>query len=103
MKKTTVAIAVLLFATASAFAHAGHAHTYMGKVTMIHSASEFMIKTTEGNDVTIKTTSNTKFLHADNHVAKVSELAIGNRVVVKMNTDGKTAASVKMSASTPKK
>lgn len=98
MKKTTFAIAILLFATATAFAHAGHAHTYMGKVTMIHNASEFMIKTTDGKDVTIKTTSKTTFLHSDDHVAKGSELAVGDRVVVKMNTDGKNAASVKMSA-----
>ena len=101
--KNLVAVSVLLlFAAAPAFAHAGHAHSYMGSVTMLHGGGEFMMKTTDGKDLTIKTTDKTKFTHSDNHVAKLSELAVGMRVVVKMNTDGKTAASVKMSAA-PKK
>ena len=98
MKKQLALLAVVAFLATSAFAHAGHAHTYMGTVTMIHSDSEFMIKTTEGKDVTIRTSAKTTYLHSDDHPANRSELAVGNRVVVKMNTDGKTAASVKMSS-----
>ena len=102
MKKIVLLAALCLFAT-SLFAHAGHAHTYMGTVKMIHSKSEFMITTTDGKDVTIKTSSATKYLHADNHAAKPAELIVGARVVVKMNVDGKTAASVKLSTTTTKK
>ena len=101
MKKMFAFSLLLLLVTATALAHAGHAHTYMGTVTMLQGADEFTMKTTDGKDLTIKTTDKTKFTHSDNHAAKLSELAVGMRVVVKMNTDAKTAASVKMSA--PKK
>ena len=98
MKKAFALSIVLLLAVSSAFAHAGHVHTYMGTVTMLHSDTQFMVKTTDGKDLTIDTTPKTTWLHADGHAAKKSELVVGSRVVVKMNTDGKTAASVKMSA-----
>ena len=54
--------------------------------------------TTDGKDLTIQTSSNTKWLHADSHEAKKSDLEVGQRVVVKMTVDGKTADTVKMSA-----
>lgn len=94
---------LFFFATVTpAFAHAGHIHTYMGTVTMLHGEHAFMMKTTEGKDLTIDTSAKTKWAHADGHVAKSTELAVGDRVVVKMMTDDKTAASVKMSPA-PKK
>ena len=98
MKKLVAVSLFLLLATTSAFAHAGEIHTYMGSVTMVHSDTEFMMKTTAGKDVTVQTTPTTAWLHADDHAAKRSELAVGSPVVVKMNKDGKTAASVKLSA-----
>ena len=94
----TTAVLLLLLAATGVFAHAGHMHTYMGTVTMLHDGGVFMMKTTDGKEVTVKTTDQTSFLHADNHAAKLSDLAVDMRVVVKMNTDGKTAAVVKMSA-----
>ncbi len=97
MKKLfAVLLLFVLLGTASAFAHAGHVHTYMGSVTMLHSDTQFMMKTTDGKDVTVDTTPTTTWLHADGHPANKSELAVGSRVVVKMNIDGKTAASVKV-------
>ncbi len=51
--------------------------------------------------IALATTPKTAWLHSDGHAAKQSELAVGSRVVVKMNVDGKTAASVTMTA--PKK
>jgi len=97
MKKLVAVSLFLLLAVTSAFAHAGHIHTYMGSVTMLHGDNAFMMKTTEGKDLTIQTSPKTKWLHSDDHAAKRSELAVGQRVVVKMMIDGKTAASVKMS------
>ena len=88
-RNTIAALAVFLLA-AAAFAHAGHVHTYMGTVTMLHDDGSFMIKTTDGKDVTILTSSATTFDPAR------TDLAVGKRVVVKMTLDGKTAASVKM-------
>jgi len=101
MKKMFAITILFVLAATSAFAHAGHAHTYMGTVTMLHSSTQFMMKTTDGKDLTIDTTPKTSWLYSDGHAARATELAIGSRVVVKMNTNGKTAVSVKMSA--PKK
>ncbi len=98
MKKLIAVSLFLLLAVTNAFAHAGHIHTYMGSVTMLHGANAFMMKTTDGKDLTIQTSTKTKWLHSNNHAAKQSELAVAQRVVVKMMTDGKTADSVKMSA-----
>jgi hypothetical protein len=98
MKKHIAMSLFVLLTVTSAFAHAGHAHTYMGTVTMLHNDTQFMMKTAEGKDVTINTIASTSWLHADGQPAKESDLAVGTRVVVKMTADGKTAASVKMSA-----
>jgi hypothetical protein len=98
MKKPVAVSLFLLLAVTSAFAHSGHIHTYMGSVTMLHGDNAFMMKTTDGKDLTIQTSPKTKWLHSDNHVAEQSELAVGQRVVVKMTADGKTADTVTMSA-----
>lgn len=96
-------IALIFFLTTvtSSFAHAGHIHTYMGTVTMLHGEHSFMMKTTDGKDLTIETSAKTKWKHADGHVAKSTELKVDDRVVVKMMMDDKTAAEVKIAA--PKK
>lgn len=98
MKKTLSLSLVLLLAAAAALAHAGHAHTYMGSVTMLHDDGGFMMTTTEGKDVTVLTSTGTTYTNADGRAASRGELAVGIRVVVKMSQDGKTAASVKMGA-----
>ena len=97
MPKTTIAALALLLVAAAAFAHAGHVHTYMGTVTMLHGDGSFMIKTTDGKDLAIQTSSATTYQHADGAAATRADLATGTRVVVKMALDGKTATSVKMS------
>jgi hypothetical protein len=102
MKKLSAISLFLLLASTAAFAHAGHIHTYMGSVTMLHGDGAFMMKTMDGKDLTIQTSGKTKWLHSDSHATKRSELAVGQRVVVKMMTDGKTADTVTMSAP-PKK
>jgi hypothetical protein len=97
MKKALAVALFLSLAVTGAFAHAGHIHTYMGSVTMLHGDHAFMMTTTDGKDLTIVTSPSTKWLHADDHAAKQSDLTVGQRVVVKMMIDGKTADSVKMS------
>ena len=95
MKSALSVLAVLLFA-AAAFGHAGHVHTYMGTVTMLHDNRSFMMKTTDGKDITVETTPTTTYAHVDGTPATRADLATGVRVVVKMAVDGKTAASVKV-------
>ncbi len=94
--KTAASAILLVLLAATAFAHAGHAHTYMGVVTMLHDDQSFMMKSSDGQDVTITTSAATTYAHADGTAAARADLAAGMRVVVKMNVDGKTAASVKM-------
>ena len=96
MKKSMSLALVLLLAAAAAFAHAGHAHTYMGSVTMLHDDGSFMMRVTDGKEITVLTSSDTAYTNGDGQAAKRSDLVVGMRVVVKMATDGKTAASVKM-------
>lgn len=96
LRKTLSVMALIALAATSALAHAGHMHTYMGTVTMLHGSDAFMIKTSDGKDVTVRTSAKTTYLHAGDHPAKQSELAVGERVVVKMSLDGKTAATVKI-------
>ena len=97
MKTKLAVLALLLLVAATAFAHAGHVHTYMGTVSMVHDDGSFMMKTTDGKDVAVATNASTAYLHADGTAAARADLATGMRVVVKLALDGKTAASVKMS------
>jgi len=100
MKRILALSLFVVLAATSAFAHAGHAHSYMGTVTMLHDDQSFMMKTTDGKTLTVKTSDKTVYRHADNRAASANDLVVGTRVVVKMTPDGKTAASVKMSAAT---
>ena len=97
MKRTIVISLMLLLAT-SAFAHQGHVHSYMGTVTMLHDDGSFMMNTADGKTMTVKTSATTTYVRADDRAATRNDLAVSMRVVVKMMTDGQTAASVKMSA-----
>jgi len=97
MKKLFILTALLVVAAVPAFAHPGHEHTYMGTVSMLHGDNTFMMETEKGDVVTIVTDRKTTFMHADNTKAKMSDLAEGMKVVIKMSTDGKTANSIKMS------
>lgn len=81
-------------ASTSLSGHQGHAHRYLGTVTMLHADGSFMMDTTEGKDVTVKTAANTVYTKTDGSTATREDLAVGARVVVKMMTDGQTAASV---------
>ena len=96
MKKTLAVSLFFLFGlTTLAFGHAGELHTYMGTISMLHDDS-FMMKESDGKEVSVLTSETTIYLHADNHAGKRSELKAGQKVVVKMSKDGKTALSVKM-------
>src|SRR5436309_12635995 len=77
MKMMFALTMLFVFAATSAFAHAGHVHTHMGTVTMLHSSTQFMMKTTDGKDLTIDTTPKTSWLHSDGHTATMSDLAVG--------------------------
>jgi hypothetical protein len=71
--------AVLLTASVLVRAHEGHDHKIMGTITMA-AADHLMLKDTEGKDVTIKVTPDTKV--KSKPAMKVEEIKPGTRVVV---------------------
>lgn len=86
---TTALIALFTLAIASGsvvLAHGGHDHKVMGTITMA-AADHVMLKTTEGKDVTIQVTKDTKVIK-DKQAMKAQDIKVGARVVI-------TAISVK--------
>jgi uncharacterized GH25 family protein len=102
MKKLFVMIALFAIIATSAFAHNVHALTKMGIVKIVHG-DDLTLTMSDGDLEKVELSNKTSYIHADNHSATKAELAVGMRVVVKMTPDGKTAASVKMSAAPKKK
>ena len=93
-----ILLSLLLLVALNAFGHAGEVHTYMGTVTTVHDDGSFMIKKTDGKTFHVHVAKATKYLHADGHIAKASEIVAGKRVVVTISKDGKTASTVKLAA-----
>ena len=100
MKRLLALVASLAFVATSASAHNPHAATKMGTVKSVQQ-NRLILTMSDGDQETVSLSLKTTYFHADDHAAQASELTPGMRVVVKMTSDGKTAASVKMSA--PKK
>ena len=80
---TTALIALFTLAIASGsivLAHDGHDHKVMGTITMA-MADHVMLKTTDGKDVTIQVTKDTK-VTKDKQTMKAQDIPVGARVVV---------------------
>ena len=80
---TTALIALFALAIASGsvlVAHGGHDHKVMGTITMA-AADHVMLKTTEGKDVTIRVTKDTKVIK-DKQAMKAQDIKVGARVVI---------------------
>jgi hypothetical protein len=102
MKKHLALTLLFLLTATLAFAHAGEVHTYMGTVTDVHADGSFMLKKTDGETIHVAVNNATRYLRADNKSASAADLKPGTRAVVKISTDGKTAMTVKMSATKTK-
>ncbi len=80
---TTALVALFTMAVASGVivvAHDGHDHKVMGTITMA-MADHVMLKTTEGENVTILVTKDTKVLK-NKQAMKAQDIEVGTRVVV---------------------
>lgn len=73
-------LGLTLFSGSLAFAHEGHDHKVMGTITMAAS-DHVMLKTTDGKDVTIRVTKDTKVTR-DKRAMKPQDVKVGTRVVV---------------------
>ena len=70
---------------AAVLAHDGHDHKVMGTITMA-MADHVMLKTTDGKDVTIQVTKDTKVTR-NRQPMKVEDIAVGTRVVVTASSE----------------
>lgn len=91
--KKLLPIALFLLA-ATAFAHAGHQHHFLGTVKALQPA-QLVITTTAGADASFTLTAATAITRDGAPVAR-TELTAGRRVAVEVANDGKTAVSVKV-------
>jgi hypothetical protein len=95
-----IALSVLaLGSNTRLFAHEGHDHKVMGTVTMA-MADHIMVKDTDGKDVTIQVTKNTKVKAKP--AMKVEDIKAGTRVVVtaEMEKDKLIAKEIQVGADT---
>lgn len=95
-----IALSVLaLGSNTRLFAHEGHDHKVMGTVTMA-MADHIMVKDTDGKDVTIQVTKNTKVKAKP--AMKVEDIKAGTRVVVtaEMEKDKMIAKEIQVGADT---
>lgn len=91
--KRFLALALFLV-TATAFAHGGHQHQFLGTVKTLTNA-QLVITTTAGKDAEFVMTNTTAVTRDGAPVAR-TELTSGRRVAVYVANDGKTAVSVKV-------
>lgn len=90
----TLALAALMLSTAAAYAHQGVEHTILGTVKEI-AERQLVVAKQDGKMMTIVLTEQTKYTKAKSE-AKHSDLAVGSRVSIEVEEDGKTAVSVKI-------
>jgi len=80
-------LALFVLGLTFAAAHPGHEHKVLGTVTMAAS-DHVMLKDTDGKDVTVYITGDTKVLK-DKEPMKVEDIATGMRVVITAVSDEK--------------
>ena len=102
--KRIVPVSVLLavIITATAYAHKGEVHSYMGTITKV-TADGFALETKDGKEHRLKTSKDTTYTHSDNHKGRRAELKAGTRAGVKISNDGRTATNVKFAATAKSK
>lgn len=92
-----ISISVLsLVLAASAFAHGGHKHQFLGTVKAVNE-NQLVVTTTDQEEVAFTLTGKTKFSRGTAAASK-ADLAAGVRVSVYVENDGKTARTVKIAA-----
>lgn len=97
MIKRVLSITALVFVIASGTVFA-HEHKVLGTVTMT-GADHVMMKTTDGRDVTVKVTADTKITKGK-ELVKVSAINEGTRIVVMTASDADpyTAMAIEVGA-----
>ena len=84
-------LALILLLTTVAFAHGDKKHV-MGTLEKINTDS-VIVKQADGKSVEVKLVSATMFVSRDGKAAKVSDLAVGDRVVIHATPTGDTLSA----------
>jgi hypothetical protein len=95
---------VLLLAFAALFTNAVIAHGdkkhVMGTLEKI-TADSVVVKTADGKSVEVKLVSGTMYVSRDGKTSKLSDLAVGQRVVIHATPDGDTLSADEIKFSPP--
>jgi hypothetical protein len=94
MRRTALAVTILLALSTMSYAHGGKSHDVLGTVKMVHE-DHLIVKATNGHEVTIHMTKNTKFSKGSKSASR-NDVKAGTRVVVHTTEDGKDAVTVKI-------
>jgi uncharacterized cupredoxin-like copper-binding protein len=93
MKRLLPALLALAIA-ATALAHGGHKHQFLGTVKALQ-ANTLAVTTTDGKETTFTLTDKTRYTKGTAAATK-ADLKEGTRVSVHVENDGKTATAVKI-------
>lgn len=100
MKLRFVAIVGLVALTASvALAHGDKKHV-VGTLEKIN-ADSVVVKTADGKSVEVKLVASTTYVSRDGKAAKLSDLAVGERVVIHATPNGDTLSADEIKSSAP--
>lgn len=88
-----------LIVSATAFAHGGHKHQYLGTVKALHE-NHLVVTTTADGEITFTLTEKTKYSKGTSAATK-ADLSEGVRVSVHVENDGRTATAVKIGGHGP--
>jgi len=92
-----LAMAVLM--TSVAFAHGDKKHV-MGTLEKVN-ADSVVVKTADGKSVEVKLAAATTYVSRDGKAAKLSDLAVGQRVVIHATPNGDTLTADEVKFSPP--
>ena len=99
MPKIASLFLIVLLASSAALAHGGPGNL-LGTVKEV-SEGHMVVTTRDGHEVTVYLTEKTKYEKASK-AAAIQDVVAGARVSVKLEKDGKTAATVKIGSSRAK-
>jgi hypothetical protein len=92
-------LAVLALFASVAFAHGDKKHV-VGTLEKIN-ADSVVVKTADGKSVEVKLVSSTVYVSRDGKTSKVSDLAVGERVVIHATPEGDTLSADEIKFSPP--
>jgi hypothetical protein len=94
LHRLLIAAIVALALAATALAHGGHKHQFLGTVKALHE-NHLVVATTDDQEVTFTLTDKTRYTKGTAAATK-ADLKAGVRVSVHVENDGKTATAVKI-------